>query len=218
MNNALISDLLTLLAEESADTDRLHFKYEAEAGRALYYTHAGRITTTGRRLRISAPYERARIEQEDTVFTASGLKYPYPGSFSLPDTYARDEAAMAAATFAGKEDPATAGYLARQAGDREGLESLRASGKTLIFPLAGLAGFFSIASDTLAALDRIRTLTRAHGGDDTVRAYTQPHKGFTLVTLTVGDIWIQFMPMPVPPEVAGGNEVWRIDNPQKTLA
>lgn len=218
MNNALTSDLLTIMAEDFAGTDRMHFKYEAEAGRALYFTHAGRITTTGRRLRISTPYERTRVEQEDTIFTASGLKYPYPGSFSLPDTYARDEAAMAAATFVGKEDPDTAGYLARKAGDREGRESLRANGQILIYPLSGIAGLFSIAHDTLAAMDRILTLTRAHRGDDTVRAYTQPHKGLTLVTLTVGDTWIQFMPRPVPPEVADGSEVWRIDNLQKTLA
>lgn len=218
MDNALIADLLTLMGEVIDGDDRMRFKHEAEAGRALYYTHGGRITNTSRRLRISVPFHGSRIEQEDTIFTASGLKYPYPGGFALPDTYPQHEAALAAAVFLGQEDTATAAYLVRQAADREGIERRKRENRVLAFALPGKAGVFSIAADTLLILGRVIDTVRRHFADDTLHAYTQPHRGHNLVTVTVGEAWLQFVPLPVPETVIKERGVWRIDNPQQTLA
>ena len=218
MNNQLTADLLPLLSEDWAGADRLRLKDEATAGRPLYYTHKGRITNASKRLRISMPYDRTRIEQDETIFTASGLKFPYPGGFDLPETYAKHEASLLSAEFLGEEDGAAATWMARTAMQTDEVKRRKDAGTLFAFQLKGLTELLSLSPDTLLALAKVLESVRRHGEDDTLRLYTQPHRNHTLVTLAVAGITLQFIPLPVPASVLKGREVWRIDNPQLSIA
>ncbi|MCM1555870.1 MAG: hypothetical protein NC048_10325, partial [Bacteroides sp.] len=149
------------------------------------------------------------------VFTANGKRYPYPGALDLPAGYERNDAAMTAAEFTGEPDDRTPFYLARQAADREGLETKKSNGVTLVMQMKGQAGFFAVAADTLLALGAVIEAC----GADSLRMYTQPYLGHTLVTVRVGIVLVQFMPMPVPADILKDPlACWRIDNPQLSIA
>lgn len=218
MNNAMIGELLPLQGQDWVCPERLRLKRDAAGDKPLYFTHNKRIINTSKRLRISMPYNPTKPEQEDCIFTAGGLKLPYPGGFDLPKNYERHDAALSAATFVGAEDPKTAAWMSRTARNAEEVKRRKEAGTLFAFGLEGRRELFSLSPDTLLALAEVVAAAERHGEDGTVRLYTMPHRGHTLVTLAVGEVTIQFLPLPVPEDILKGGAVWRIDNPQLSIA